>query len=128
MYSFILFVRYLIGGGLAFIVHLATLAILVERYGLFPLYATSLAFCVACIFNYSFQYYLTFKASSAHAGTFIRFFAVAVFMLGLNGAIFWVLTEKFAVPYLYSQATASAIIMFCNFAVNKLYTFNYAHA
>lgn len=128
MYSFIIFIRYLIGGGLAFIVHLATLAILVEFYGLFPLLATSLAFCAACIFNYSFQYYLTFKAKSSHAGTFIRYFAVAVFMLVLNGAIFWGLTAKFTVPYLYSQITASAVIMFCNFAVNKLYTFNYAHA
>lgn len=126
MRSLIVFIRYVIGGGLAVLVQFATLAILVELYHFNPLISATVAFCVACAFNYPFQYYLTFKAQSSHAGTFIRYFIVASIMMGLNAAIFWGLTERLDVPYMYAQVVASAIIMFCNFIINRVYTFNFA--
>lgn len=126
MYSLIVFIRYFIGGGLALTIHLVVLAILVESFRFNPTVGTSVGFCVATIFNYSFQYHLTFRAKGSHAKVFLRYLIVTVLMMGLNAALFWCLTEIWQAPYIYAQMLATAVIMFCNFAINRHYTFNYA--
>jgi len=73
--------------------------------------------------NYNFQYHWTFAATGSHARTFSRYVVVTFAMLGVNLALFWVLTHPIRVPYLYAQMIATGVIMFCNFTINKLYTF-----
>jgi 4-amino-4-deoxy-L-arabinose transferase-like glycosyltransferase len=109
---------------LSILIYLVVLAVLVEVYRFNPPVATSLGFCVATIFNYGFQYHLTFRAKGSHAKIFLRYIVVTVSMMGLNAAFFWCLTERWEIPYIYAQMLATVVIMFCNFAINRVYTFN----
>jgi putative flippase GtrA len=118
------FVRYVVGGGVATLIHLTVLTVLVEKFRLRPTVGTSLGFCVGSVFNYAFQYYLTFRAKGLHAGIFVRYAIVTVIMLGLNAALFDWLTKILGLPYLYAQMLATSVIMLFNFAINKLYTFS----
>jgi putative flippase GtrA len=119
------FGRYLIGGLAATITHIVVLMALVERFSLNPSIATSIGFCLAVVVNYTFQYHWTFSAKGPHSKIFFRYAVVTFAMLGVNLALFWVLTHTFHVPYLYAQLVATGVIMFCNFAINKLYTFKH---
>jgi putative flippase GtrA len=121
----ITFGRYVIGGLAATIAHILVLILLVEQFGVNPSAATSIGFCIAVVINYSFQYYWTFAAKGSHAKIFSRYVIVTFAMLGVNLVLFWVLTHPVRLPYLYAQLVATGVIMFCNFAINKLYTFNH---
>jgi putative flippase GtrA len=121
----ITFGRYVVGGLAATIAHILVLMLLVERFAVNQSIATSIGFCVAVFVNYNFQYYWTFAAKGPHARIFSRYVAVTFAMLGVNLALFWALTHPFHVPYLYAQLVATGVIMFCNFAINKLYTFSH---
>lgn len=121
----ITFWRYVIGGIAATITHILVLTLLVERFGMNPTIATSIGFCIAVIVNYNFQYHWTFGATGSHARIFSRYVVVTFAMLGVNLALFRVLTHPVHLPYLYAQLIATGVIMFCNFALNKLYTFNH---
>jgi putative flippase GtrA len=121
----ITFGRYVIGGLAATIAHILVLMLLVEQFGVNPSVATSIGFCIAVVINYNFQYYWTFAAKGSHAKIFSRYVIVTFAMLGVNLVLFWVLTHPVRLPYLYAQLVATGVIMFCNFAINKLYTFNH---
>ncbi|QWF71699.1 GtrA family protein [Methylomonas paludis] len=123
--AFRVFIRYVIGGGLATLIHLLVLAFLVEIYRFNPSLATSLGFCIGTVFNYLFQYHLTFRAKGSHAQVFLRYIIVTVLMMGVNAALFWALTQRASMPYIYAQMLATIVIMFCNFAINRLYTFSH---
>jgi len=120
------FLRYCLSGGLAAAIHFAILAGLVEAWGFNPTLATSIGFCIGTAFNYLGQYYLTFRAASAHGGTLARYVGVTLVMMGVNVALFWALTHLLAVPYLFAQALATGVVVLCNFAVNRRYTFRQA--
>jgi putative flippase GtrA len=118
------FGRYCVGGVAATITHILVLMLLVERLSVNPSVATSIGFCIAVVVNYNFQYHWTFGAMGSHARVFSRYLMITFAMLGLNLVLFWFLTHPIRVPYLYAQMIATGVIMFCNFTINSLYTFN----
>jgi putative flippase GtrA len=120
------FTRYVVGGGLATLLHLAVLATLVETHMVTPVVATSVGFCIGTAFNYTFQYYFTFRATGSHAGTFARYIAVTAVMFAVNVVLFRALTERLGLRYLFAQILATSVIMLCNFAANRVYTFKRA--
>ena len=115
--------RYFVGGAVATIVHIAVLWFLVEMFSVSPSIATSIGFCIAVTVNYSFQYHWTFASVGPHSLIFSRYLVVTFAMLGLNLLIFWALTRLYQTPYIYAQLMATGIVMLCNFAINKHYTF-----
>lgn len=117
------FIRYVIGGGIATLIHLAILAVLVEHFGVNPTLGTSVGFCVGTAFNYAFQYYFTFRARGPHVRMFTRYLVVTLIMLGVNVLLFNGLTTELQIPYIYAQLLATGVVMLSNFAINRFYTF-----
>ena len=120
------FVVYVVGGGLATLIHLSTLYLLVEYAHAAPTLATSVGFVVGTAFNYTFQYHFTFASNAPHGRTLVRYLAVALVMLGLNALLFRQMTMHLGVPYLIAQITATGLVMLCNFTINRTYTFRRA--
>jgi putative flippase GtrA len=116
-------VKYLIGGAAATIAHLSVLLVLVELFHINPSISTSIGFCIAVVINYNFQYHWTFASSEAHSRIFPRYVVVTFVMLGVNLIVFLILTRFGRLPYIYAQLTATALVMVCNFAINRRYTF-----
>jgi putative flippase GtrA len=119
------FIVYVVGGGIATLIHLGVLYVLVEHARTPPTLATSAGFCIGTAFNYTFQYYLTFASTAPHGRTLVRYLAVSLLMLGVNALLFKALTGQLGLPYLFAQIAATGIVMLCNFTINRAYTFRH---
>jgi putative flippase GtrA len=117
------FVLYCVVGGLAAALHFLVLIGLVEGYGVLPIKATTVGFCLAVIFNYYVQYYWTFAASGPHAAKILLFSLIAIFALVINTGIFWVCNIVADIPYLPSQVVATGTVVLVNFFLNRRYVF-----
>ncbi len=115
--------RYLIGGGLAAAAHFSILIALVEWVSVGATFASATGFCAAVAVNYTLQYYWTFASTGSHRVIFLRYLSITLAMLGLNTAVFWMLHQRFAVPYLLAQFVTTGAILIINFTVNRRYTF-----
>lgn len=116
-------IRYLIGGAAATMAHISILMLLVELFNIDPSISTSIGFCIAVVVNYNFQYHWTFVSTDPHSRIFPRYVIVTFVMLGVNLTIFLMLTRFGRLPYIYAQLIATALVMVCNFAINRQYTF-----
>jgi len=117
--------RYLIGGAVATIVHITILLILVEVFFVDPSISTSIGFCVAVIVNYNFQYHWTFASSGPHSLIFSRYVVVTLLMFGVNLSLFETLIQFSHISYLHAQLIATGVVVVCNFAINRRYTFSH---
>lgn len=117
------FVRYVISGGAAAVVHFAVLIALVESIDANPTLASAIGFCAAILVNYTLQYYWTFKTRGAHTATFLRYLGVTLMMLCVNTGLFWLMNVQVGLGYLVAQAIATIIVVTVNYNVNLRFTF-----
>jgi putative flippase GtrA len=117
------FMRYFISGGLAALIHFGTLILLIEKFTINPVIATTAGFCLAVVFNYTAQYYWTFKVSGSHQQFMLRYFGVTLITLMVNTGLFWLLNIPLQLPYLAAQIFATGIVFLLNFFINHHYTF-----
>ena len=103
--------------------HYATLIVLVQIWGVAPIYASTAGFAVGAIINYFLNYWYTFRSKKRHAEAMVKFFSVAVLGTGINGLIMFLGTELVHIHYLLVQLFATGIIVFLTFILNKLWTF-----
>lgn len=122
------FASYFTGGVLAVALHLAVLLLLVERFEVAPLLATSAGFALGVCVNYYYQYYITFKSARSHKQALPIFVLLAVIMLQLNSVIFWLLWDKLGAHYLLAQIFSTGVVFLANFTINKRYTFRFEEA
>ena len=118
------FGRYFISGGLAVLVHFCTLILLIEVFAVYPVVASTVGFCLAVIFNYTAQYYWTFKVKGPHQKFLLRYLSVTAFTLMINAGLFWLTFNQLHLPYLVSQVFATGVVFLINFFINHHYTFN----
>jgi|GEM_PF-675099 len=117
------FIRYFIAGGTAMLSHFATLILLVEKFAVEPVIATTIGFCLAVLVSYTGQYYWTFKVSGPHLGFLLRYLMVTSLTLGVNTGLFWAMFNLFYQPYIISQLFATGTVFLLNFLINHHYTF-----
>lgn len=118
------FLKYCIGGGIAFIIDIGLLYVFTEFFGLWYILSATLSFCVAAIFNYLFQKFVTFKSESKkYFKQFVMFVLIALIGLGINNSILYLLVESFGVWYILAKALAAIIVLIWNFIANKKVTF-----
>lgn len=118
-----IFMRYLMSGGIAAIVHFAILIFLVELVSVNATLASSIGFCAAVIVNYTLQYHWTFKVNETHRTVFARYAGVTATTLVINTALFWTLHERLVLPYLMAQVIVTGVVVLINFTINQRYTF-----
>ena len=118
------FFRFCIVGAIGAIIDIGGLYVLVEFISIYYLLAATMSFTVAVTNSYFLNKYWTFKnKSNNHAKQFIGFLLVSIAGLLINLVVMYGLIEKMAVWYLLSKATASIVVLFWNFFMNKYVTF-----
>ncbi|WOF77578.1 GtrA family protein [Stutzerimonas kunmingensis] len=103
------------------LVHGAILVVAVEWVALGVTVAHLLAFCVANIFSYLMNSWLTFKAALS-PGRYARFFLASLLSLGLTLLLAW-MSELYGLHYLLGFILIVVVVPLLSFAVMKFWTF-----
>lgn len=118
-----IFFKYLVSGACSTVVQFGTLATMVELFKFNPTIASGTGFVFACLVNYLMLYYWTFVSNGKHSIVALKYSCVTLLTLGINLSIFWFLTEKLHLWYLFSQVFATSSVFLINFSINYRYTF-----
>ena len=117
------FIAYAGAGAIGTAGHYLTLILLVEAFGLDPVYATTAGFVVGAAINYVLNYVYIFQSDKTHMEAASKFFAVALLGVGSNSLIMFVGESLWQINYLMVQIVATAVVLVQNFVLNRLWTF-----
>lgn len=104
-------------------VHYLTLILLVEAFGVDPVFAASAGSLAGAWVNYTLNYHYTFKSSKAHSVTAPKFFLIALMTGTLNALLVYLGVDLMGIHYLLVQICATLIVFLTNFALNSSWTF-----
>lgn len=122
------FVSFVFVGGFATGVQYAILLVGVQLLSMSPTWASSLGFAFSAIFNYTLNYYVTFRSASRHIEAASKFVVIAAAGLLINGGIMHAGVVIFDLHYLLVQIVATVIVLLWNFLGNHLWSFReHAH-
>ena len=110
-------------GGIGTGGHYLTLITLVENNVLSAVPASVAGFTIGAIINYMLNYHFTFNSNKSHKEAMSKFFIVAIFGAIINTALMYIGVDIVHVYYLLAQISATAIVLFWNFIINKYWTF-----
>lgn len=107
-------VRFALAGAVATGVHFAVLIALVERGGLGPVLASTIAYCIGVVVSFTLNRRFTFETRGALGPTFAKYAALYAVGIFLNGAIMAALISL-ELWYVAAQLIAVALILSWNF-------------
>jgi putative flippase GtrA len=115
------FTRYLVVGGLAFLLDFGSLYLLTEFAGLHYLISAAVAFLIGLVANYCLSRLWVFDRRTLESVTaeFLIFAGIGIVGLGLNEAIMWFVAEKIHFHYLVAKAISAGIVLIWNFGARK---------
>lgn len=115
--------KFIMVGGLAFVIDYLTLIICKEVFNLNVLVSAAIAFTVSVIFNYilSIKWVFDVDKSKSEKKNFVIFIVFSIIGLLLTELIMWVGTDILKVNYLLVKIIATAIVMVFNFVTRKLF-------
>lgn len=103
--------------------HYVLLILLVEKAGIDAVWASTASFLVGAVVNYGLNYRFTFRSNKPHRETALKFFAIALTGMVLNGVIMHVAINLLNWHYLPGQLVATGLVFFWNFFANRVWTF-----
>lgn len=114
--------RFVVVGGLAFLVDYSVLWALVDLLEVNYLFASTLSFAVSVVFNYVLSTFWVFDCAKDgnKVGNFIVFVVMSVIGLLLNLAIMWLTVDVLEIYYLVAKVVSTAIVMVYNFVSRKM--------
>lgn len=114
--------KFLIVGGIAFLIDYALLYILTEYCNIYYLVSSVISFTISLIFNYiasiKFVFETDKKESKKH---FIIFIVGSIIGLGINQLVMYVMVELMNVYYMFTKIVATGIVMVWNFITRKIF-------
>ena len=115
--------KFVIVGGLAFVIDYATLIICKELFHLNTLLSAAIAFTVSVIVNYilSVKWVFDVNKNNSEKRNFIIFIIFSIIGLGLTELIMWLGTDVMGISYLIIKILATIIVMVFNFITRKLF-------
>ena len=115
--------KFLLVGGLAFVIDYVTLIICKEVFKIDVLISAAIAFTVSVIFNYilSVKWVFDVDKNKSEKKNFIIFIVFSVIGLGLTELIMWFGVDILNISYLIVKIIATAIVMVFNFVTRKLF-------
>ena len=115
--------KFVIVGGLAFVIDYVTLIICKEIFHLNTLLSAAIAFTVSVIVNYilSVKWVFDVNKNNSEKRNFIIFIIFSVIGLGLTELIMWLGTDVMGISYLIIKILATIIVMVFNFITRKLF-------
>ncbi len=121
MYIFKQFARFTSVGVIGTAVHYGVLIACVQKLGIDPVPSTALGAGSGALVNYILNYYLTFNSKRRHLDAAPKFLTIAIIGMALNALSMWLVVPY--IHYLLAQLTATAIVLFWNFVLNRFWTF-----
>lgn len=120
------FSRYVVVGGLAFIVDFSVLYLLTEKAGLHYLVSATVGFLAGLVTNYLLcvAWIFDFRALSNKAHEFLVFGIIGIAGLLLNNLLLYLFTEFVAFHYLISKSLAAILILLFNFSLRRSLLFS----
>jgi putative flippase GtrA len=116
------FSRFLAVGVATTIVHYGVLIVLVEAWGVHPVWGTSAGFIVAVLFSYLLNRRYTFEELPTFGTGLLKYYASVTMGLVLNAGTVAVLTA-WGAHYLLAQAIASGLALIWNFLAARFLVF-----
>lgn len=115
--------KFLLVGGLAFVIDYVTLIICKEVFNINVLISAAIAFTVSVIVNYilSVTWVFDVDEKKSKKKNFIIFIVFSVIGLGLTELIMWFGVDILKISYLIVKIIATAIVMVFNFVTRKLF-------
>lgn len=115
--------KFVIVGGLAFVIDYVTLIICKEIFHLNTLLSAAIAFTVSVVVNYilSVKWVFDVNKNNSEKRNFIIFIIFSVIGLGLTELIMWLGTDVMGISYLIIKIIATIIVMVFNFITRKLF-------
>ena len=113
-------------GALAFLVDYGVLMLLSQVFGVDPVLAAGISFCISVIFNYlaSMRYVFTHRDDMSKTREFVLFIVLSIVGLIINEIIMWLGTRAFGSSGLavtVVKVVATAVVMVWNFVSRKLW-------
>ena len=113
-------------GALAFLVDYSVLMLLSQVFGVDPVLAAGISFCISVIFNYlaSMRYVFTHRDDMSKTREFVLFIVLSIVGLIINEIIMWLGTRAFGSSGLavtVVKVVATAVVMVWNFVSRKLW-------
>ena len=115
--------KFLLVGGLAFVIDYVTLIICKEVFNIPVLISAAIAFTVSVVVNYilSVKWLFYVYKSKSEKKNFIIFIVFIIIGLGLTELIMWFGVDIVKISYLIVKIIATAIVMVFNFVTRKLF-------
>ena len=122
----IMFLRYLLAGGTAGVIHLLLLYLFTDILGIYYLFSTSLALFIVFWISFILQKYWAFGETSPHrfGRQAAYYFALHSMTFVSNGALMYLCVSVLGIWYIFSQVIVSLSIAVVTFFINKKYIFN----
>lgn len=119
------FGRYVVVGGIAFVMDIGSLYVLTEFAGFHYLHSAAVAFLLGLVTNYCLCRLWVFDRRTVQNASleFVIFAVIGIVGLGLNEAIMWVASEALHLHYLAGKMMSAGIVLLWNFGARKLILF-----
>ena len=117
-------IKFCVSGTVSAGVDFGTLILLVEVFSFNIIAANTISFTLAVINSFMFNKHWTFRdAGKNYSKQFFKFFMVSVTGLILNNSFLY-LFIKLGLWYVAGKVITTLIVLFWNFSVNNLWTFD----
>jgi putative flippase GtrA len=119
--AYIQLLRYLIGGGIAFVVDVSILWVLTEHAHLHYLISSTISFTIGLLISYLFSVTWVFDEKRIERRTveIMVFAAIGGVGLLLTSLFMWFFTSVLLIYYFFSKILASGIVFGWNFIAKK---------
>lgn len=112
-------------GSISFVIDFGTTYFCKERLKVNKFIANAIGFVISVIVNFSLNKYWTFNTTTSNYGVeFIKFIAITSFALIINSILIYLFNSKIKMNFYLSKLIAVFIVMFFNYSMHSIYTFN----
>jgi len=113
-------VRFVITGGVCFVVDYGCMVMLKELVGLSYFIASGISFCLSVILNYILCVIWTFQGvDRGNKKAMVTFFITSVIGLGLNQLFMWMFVELAYIHYTIAKVITAGLVMAWNYFTKR---------
>lgn len=116
------FLRFLLVGGSATLLHYSIMGSLIYLAGITPGIASATGYSLSTLYNYWANSRFTFGGAHSHGRSLPRFLVAALTGLGINQAIL-LAAVHLRIPIPIAQLAATGAVLFWNYFINATWTF-----
>lgn len=117
------FIRFSFVGLTCFIINIVLLFVFIEFYEMHYAAATVVCFFFLNLLGYVLNKFFTFRHKGKFFTSFVKYFSVMVFSLGLNLFLMWILVGVAGLHYMAASVMISILMLLLNFFSHRIWSF-----